>query len=285
MLKGKIININSSKYVVDIEGTSYNAVLRGIFRKEGITPLVGDMVDFNEKDNQIVKIYERKNFLNRPNIANVDIALIITSTKRPDLDLTLLDKLIVNIESRDIKPLICFTKTDLLNEKDLKKFMKIKEYYEKIGYDCILNTELDKFRTLAKGKILVCCGQTGAGKSTFINKLSKDLNLETKEISDALGRGVHTTRYVSLYHIEEFYIADTPGFSALDLNKLTSEDVRNGFVEFSAYDCKYRDCSHIGTDGCKVETEVGKNILQTRYDNYKKFLKEQNEGSSKLFKK
>lgn len=285
MLKGKIININSSKYVVDIDGQTYDAVLRGIFRKEGITPLVGDIVDFDEKKNQIVKIYERKNFLNRPNIANVDIALIITSTKRPNLDLTLLDKLLVNVEASDIKPLIVFTKTDLLNDKEYKKFLKIKDYYESIGYKTILNTEIDKFKKLVSGKILVCTGQTGAGKSTFINKLSSILNLETKEISDALGRGVHTTRYVSLYHIDDYFIADTPGFSALDLVNLEEENIRFGFIEFENYECKYRDCNHINTDGCKVSPEVGKTILESRYDNYVKFIKEQNESSSKLFKK
>ena len=106
------------------------------------------------------------------------------------------------------------------------------------------------------------------------------INLETKEISDALGRGVHTTRYVSLYHIEDFFIADTPGFSALDLNKLSSEEIRNGFIEFSEYECKYRDCNHINTDGCMVFPEVGSIILESRYENYKKFIKEQNGNSN-----
>ena len=100
--------------------------------------------------------------------------------------------------------------------------------------------------------MVVTCGQTGAGKSTFINKIDNNLNLATNDISDALGRGVHTTRYVSLYEEKDYFIADTPGFSSLDLSDFTEEQVRHAFVEFSNYDCKYRDCSHINTEGCKV---------------------------------
>lgn len=285
MLKGRIKNINSTKYVVDVNDKDYDCVLRGIFRKEKVTPLVGDYVEINEKDLQITKIFPRKNFLNRPNIANVDIALIITSVKKPDLDLVLLDKLLVHVTANNIKPLICFTKTDLLDDEELKQFKKIMKYYKSIGYDAILNENVLKFKMLVHDKVVVTCGQTGAGKSTFINRIDESLHLETKPISDSLNRGVHTTRYVSLYKIENFYIADTPGFSSLELTSLTSEQIRDGFIEFNKYGCKYKDCSHIDTDGCDVVDYVGNKILQSRYNNYKKFIKEHNESSGKLFKK
>lgn len=285
MLEGRIKNINSTKYVVDVNNKDYNCTLRGIFRKDKITPYVGDYVEINEKELQITKIFPRKNSLHRPHIANVDIALIITSVKKPDLDLVLLDKLLTHVIANNIKPVICFTKTDLLTEDEFKELKKIMKYYKKCGYDAILNENVLKFKMLVNDKVVVTCGQTGAGKSTFINKIDDSLHLETKPISESLNRGVHTTRYVSLYKIENFYIADTPGFSSLDLKDLSEEQIRDGFIEFNAYNCKYKDCSHIETDGCKVQIEVGKNILESRYNNYKKFIKEYNESSGKLFKK
>ena len=285
MLKGRIKNINSTKYVVDVNDKEYNCVLRGIFRKEKITPLVGDFVEINEKEMQITKVLPRKNFLNRPNIANVDIALIITSVKKPDLDLILLDKLLVHVSANNIKPVICFTKTDLLTDDEFKEFKKIMKYYKSIGYDAILNENVLKFKMLVHDKVVVTCGQTGAGKSTFINHIDESLHLETKPISESLNRGVHTTRYVSLYKIENFYIADTPGFSSLELNLLKADQIKNGFIEFNKYNCKYKDCSHVDTDGCEVIKYVGNKILQSRYNNYKKFIKEHHESSSKLSKK
>lgn len=283
MLEGRIKNINSTKYVVDVNDKDYNCTLRGIFRKEKITPFVGDYVEIDEKNMQITKIFPRKNFLHRPHIANVDIALIITSVKKPDLDLILLDKLLVHVIASNIKPVICFTKTDLLNEEEFKEFKKVMKYYKKCGYDAILNENVLKFKMLVNNKVVVTCGQTGAGKSTFINKIDNSLHLETKPISESLNRGVHTTRYVSLYKIENFYIADTPGFSSLELKDLTKEQIRDGFLEFNFHNCKYKDCSHIDTDGCVIQ--VNKNISESRYNNYKKFIKEHNESSSKLFKK
>ena len=283
MLKGRICSINSTKYFVDANGKTYDCILRGIFRKEKITPFVGDKVEFNELNHQIMKIENRTNYLERPKIANVDYAIIIVSVKKPDLDLTLLDKLIVNITSSKIKPAIVFTKVDLLEDK--KEFNNIYNYYQDLNIPVFINDEIKRFNEWANNYTMVLCGQTGAGKSTFINKLDTSLSLETNEISKALNRGIHTTRYVSLYKINNFYLADTPGFSSLDLNSLSKEDIKRGFVEFSQYDCKYKDCDHLNTDGCNVIEKIGKEILQSRYDNYCKFIKESNENISKLFKK
>ena len=272
MLKGKISNINSTIYTVDVNNQEYFCSLKGRFRYAKITPLVGDYVDINEQEKQIINIYPRINSLTRPNIANVDIALIITSTKNPNLDLVLLDKLLVHIINNKIKPIICFTKIDLLNKEELNTFKKIKKYYEDIGIKTINNTEISLFNKLVKNKVVVTCGQTGSGKSSFINKLDSHLNLQTNAISLSLNRGIHTTRYVSLYKIKDYYIADTPGFSALDLKNFTKEQIKDAFLEFNNYSCKYKDCFHINTDGCKILNN--QNILLSRYENYCKFIKE-----------
>ena len=284
-LKGRIININSTKYLVDANGTTYDCILRGIFRKQGITPFVGDYVEINELNHQIMKIEERNNYLNRPHIANVDYAVIISSVKKPDLDLMLLDKLIVSIVNNNIKPIIVFTKLDLLDKDELKDINGIIDYYKKLGYPVYLNSEINEFEEFVSKKVIVLCGQTGSGKSTFINKMDSSLNLETNQISDALNRGKHTTRYVSLSKIKDYFIADTPGFSSLDLNELSIEEIKKGFIEFNNYDCKYQDCNHINTDGCGILPNVSKKILQSRYDNYTKIVREANESSRKFFKK
>ncbi len=283
MLKGRIKNINSTKYIVDVDDILYDCTVRGIFRKNKITPLVGDYVEINEDDLQITKIFPRINFLKRPNIANIDMAIIMVSVKKPDLDLTLLDKMLVMINAYKVQPLICFSKIDLLSDEEKSKYKIIQNYYHNIGIPVIENTELEAFKKIVSGKVVVICGQTGAGKSSFINMIDPLLNLETKPISESLNRGVHTTRYVNLYKIKDFYLADTPGFSALDLNELSKEDIRNGFIEFSLYPCEYNDCDHLNTDGCSIKDNS--KILSSRYENYAKFMKEYYENSRKFFKK
>lgn len=283
MLKGRIKSINSTKYLVDVNDTIYDCTVRGIFRKKKLTPLVGDYVEINEKDLQIVEILPRNNFLKRPNIANVDYAVIITSVKKPDLDLNLLDKMLVMINAYNVKPIICFSKIDLLTQDEYQNYLKIKDYYKNIGIKVLENTEIDELKKTLSGKVATLCGQTGAGKSSLLNKIDGSLGLETNPISESLNRGVHTTRYVSLYKFEDFYIADTPGFSSLTFEELDEETIRSGFIEFQKYDCAYRDCSHINTDGCKIENN--NDILASRYTNYVKFIKEYHEDSSKLFKK
>lgn len=274
--EGKIVKILSNDYTVLSEGNCYTCKCRGKFRNIGLMPLVGDNVIFDDAALVIENVKERHNSLIRPYVSNIDQVFIITSTKHPDIDLNLLDKLLVMIEFNNIKPVICLTKLDLLNASELKEIEAIKSYYEKIGYVVLYNTEIDLIKKMFKDKTTVFAGQSGVGKSTLLNKLNPNLSLETNDISEALGRGKHTTRHVELISMFDGLIADTPGFSSLDLTDMTSADIRDNFVEFNLYrdDCKYSDCMHVKEDEsvCSVKKQVGKNILKSRYENYLKFI-------------
>ena len=274
-MQGQIIKQISNLYTVKVGDMLYGCRARGKFRKDNISPMVGDYVIINTEDNVIESILERKNELDRPVIANVDIALIVTSTKKPNLDLNLLDKLISVITFNDIEPVICFTKLDLLNEVERENIDNLKKYYEMIGINCVYNTETAEIKRLLDNNIVVLAGQTGAGKSSLLNRLDDELDIETNEISEALGRGKHTTRHVELYEISDGYIADTPGFSALDLIDMNKEQLRDTFVEFRNYECKFRDCMHHKESKCGVKEALeDKMILQSRYNNYLLFLEE-----------
>ena len=274
-MQGQIIKQISNLYTVKVGDMLYGCRARGKFRKDNISPMVGDYVIINTEDNVIESILERKNELDRPVIANVDVALIVTSTKKPNLDLNLLDKLISVIILNDIKPVICFTKLDLLNEVEQENIDNLRKYYEMIGINCVYNTETAEIKRLLDHNIVVLAGQTGAGKSSLLNRLDENLDIETNEISEALGRGKHTTRHVELYEISDGYIADTPGFSALDLKDMNKEQLRDTFVEFRNYECKFRDCMHHKESKCGVKEALeDKMILQSRYNNYLLFLEE-----------
>ncbi|MBE6145587.1 MAG: ribosome small subunit-dependent GTPase A [Firmicutes bacterium] len=275
MMQGQIIKQISNLYTVKVGDMLYGCRARGKFRKDNISPMVGDYVIINTEDNVIESILERKNELDRPVIANVDIALIVTSTKKPNLDLNLLDKLISVITFNDIEPVICFTKLDLLNEVEKENIDNLRKYYEMIGINCVYNTDTAEIKRLLDNNIVVLAGQTGAGKSSLLNRLDDELDIETNEISEALGRGKHTTRHVELYEISDGYIADTPGFSALDLKDMNKEQLRDTFVEFRNYECKFRDCMHHKESKCGVKEALeDKMILQSRYNNYLLFLEE-----------
>ena len=274
MLKGMIVKNISNIYRVQVDNKYYDCEARGKFRKKGITPLVGDFVLFDEQNKYILDILPRKNELDRPSISNIDIALLVTSVKKPDLSLYLLDKLLTFVYLKNVLPVICFTKLDCLDKKELKSIKNIKKYYEKLGIKVFNNQKLGKLLKYLKGKTVVLTGQTGAGKSSLLNAISPSLNLKTGEISDALGRGKHTTRHTEFYLIRDILIADTPGFSALDLKEFSKEDIRDAFLEFKSYQCEYKNCMHDKEECCKVKqaVEEGK-ILKSRYENYLK-LKE-----------
>lgn len=272
---GRIIKCISNDYTVLADDKTYLCKSRGKFRKLQLTPLVGDLVKFDEQHCYILEILPRKNSLVRPPVANIDQAILITSVRHPDFSSHLLDKLITVVEFNHIKPIICFTKLDLLEEKEKAKMEKIISYYREIGYEVFTNTEVEKIKEIFKQKVSVFTGQTGAGKSTLLNNLDSNLQIKTGEISMALGRGRHTTRHTELLSIEGGLVADTPGFSALSLEELSPEDIRDQFVEFNQYRhlCKYKDCMHRKEQHCMIKEKVEDGtILKSRYDNYLNFI-------------
>lgn len=274
-MQGRIIKQISNDYTVLSNNNYYICKARGKFRNLNLKPLVGDIVEFDDKNNYILKINNRKNELVRPPISNVDQAIIVTSVKNPDFSSNLLDKLINVIEYNNIKPIICITKMDLLNNNELDEINEFINYYKSIGYEVYFNTEINKLKNIFKDKITVFTGQSGAGKSTLLNRLDSNLNIKTDEISYALGRGKHTTRHTELINILGGMIADTPGFSSLGFICMTNSDIRDNFVEFNLYrnKCKYQDCMHDKENDCYVKDKVEDNtILKSRYENYIKFI-------------
>ena len=185
------------------------------------------------------------------------------------------------IEFNNITPLIVISKSDLYMDDTIRNIIS---YYKRIGYIVLLNTEIEELKKAIKDKYVILTGQTGAGKSSLLNKIDPNLDLKTDEISKALGRGKHTTRAIEFYQIEDLMIADTPGFSSLDFKNMTKEDIRDNFIEFEKFRnyCKYTDCMHIKEDECYIKQMVKDNeINEQRYNDYVEFIKEkENEGIS-----
>ena len=271
-MDGVIVKNISNLYSVLVDNKIYNCKPRGKFRNINLTPLVGDRVKIDIENNYILDIYPRRNYLNRPSVANIDIAIILTSLVKPDLSLLLLDKQISFLTINNITPIIVFSKLDLIN--DLEEVNILKSYYESIGIKVFYNNELEIIKKYLKNKSVVITGQSGAGKSTFINKLG-NLNIKTDEISHALNRGKHTTRHTEVYNVDGIKMFDTPGFSALDLSEFSKEQIRDSFIEFQDSTCKFQDCMHNKEINCSIKDKVDKNIiLKSRYDNYLRILSE-----------
>ena len=274
MNKGKIIRIISNLYTVVTEGKIIETRARGKFRKDEVTPMVGDEVLVDIEKSYIVDIIPRRNFLLRPSISNIDLVICVTSMKEPDLSLNLLDKQLAFLALNNIPSMIVVTKYDLLKEEEKAKIDKILEYYKSIGIDVCLNTEVTRIKEILKDKEVGLLGQSGAGKSSLINRLG-NYDIKTQEISKALGRGKHTTRHVEIYPVDDFYLIDTPGFSALDLNFTKKDKLKEGFIEFKKYTCRFKDCLHYKEIDCGVKEEVGIEILPSRYENYINFLEKE----------
>lgn len=278
---------------VDGKSTFYKTVsskTKKDLKRMQIEPKVGDKVVLNMKDDTILidDILPRKNDLYRPDVSNVDQLLLVFSGVRPDFNVPLLDKFLVILEMHHVKTKIILTKTDLMDQKEIKRVTDILDYYEKIGYPYVsvnLKDEsgLETIKTLLKDKVTVVSGQTGVGKSTLLNRLIPHLSLETQEISDALGRGKHTTRHTELFELAGGFIADTPGFSKLSFEHISELDLKDYFVEFSSDSCKFSSCLHIHEPHCQVkEAVLNGEILSSRYESYLSFY-ESIKGQKKTY--
>lgn len=272
-MQGTIIKTISNHYTVLVDDKTYICEGTGKLKYKQVKPKVGDKVIIDE-NKRIKEILPRRNELIRPAIANVEQAYIITSLKHPNLDLYLLDKLLLIVSAHSVEPIICFTKMDLLTEEEKKCFSKVKEYYEAIGLQVYISTEIEKIKRTFKDKIGVFTGQTGAGKSTLLNRISPTLHLATNEISYSLNRGKNTTTHVELLNLCGGWIADSPGFSDIELG-MSKEEIEANMWEFQQYkkDCKYKDCMHQHEVDCAIKRQVEEgNILKSRYENYLKFI-------------
>lgn len=280
MTEGKIISSISGFYDILSDGKIYRTRARGNLRNKSIKPVVGDNVEFDDNKDQLgylTKVLKRKNSLIRPPMTNVDQAIVVTSCVEPDFSAILLDKILLNLEKNKIKPIIYLSKEDIALDK-LNKVRDIIADYEKI-YPVIYSSSvnIDEFYNLFKNKVTVFTGQTGAGKSTLLNQINPDLNLATAEISATLNRGKHTTRQVNLFSFNDGLIADTPGFSSIDLRDIELEDMPLLYPEFVKYmsGCKFRGCTHINEPSCAIKDELeAGNISIIRYNDYKTIRKE-----------
>ena len=260
---------------VEADGQIYECKARGAFRKRGQKPLAGDRVTIllEEGGTTITEIAPRKNSLIRPTVANLDQLFLITSMKEPSPNLLVLDKMIAVAESKGIEPVIVFTKTDLADAAPCS------EIYRKAGFPVIETSPqsesgIEEIRERLRGRISAFAGNTGAGKSTLLNRISPRFTRETGEISQKLGRGRHTTRSVELLPLENGYVADTPGFSTVNIERfdmVRKEDLPHAFREFAPYldRCRFQSCAHIGEKGCAVCAAVqAGEIPQSRHDSY-----------------
>ncbi|MEG7334178.1 ribosome small subunit-dependent GTPase A [Bacillus sp. 0102A] len=290
MPEGKIIKALSGFYYVLDESEDSDKVVqcrgRGIFRKNKITPLVGDYVVYqaeNDKEGYLLEIKERTNELIRPPICNVDQAVLVFSAVQPSFSTALLDRFLVLVEANDIQPIICVTKMDLIEDQDTKDTIQAyAEDYRNIGYDVCLTSSKDQDTLVDiiphfKDKTTVFAGQSGVGKSSLLNAISPELGLRTNEISEHLGRGKHTTRHVELIHTSGGLVADTPGFSSLEFTDIEEEELGYTFPDIreKSSSCKFRGCLHLKEPKCAVKQAVEDGELkQYRYDHYVEFITE-----------
>ena len=285
MPTGQIRKALSGFYYVYDDGKVIQCRGRGVFRNRGESPLVGDFVDYTvegNNDGTITVIHERKNNLVRPPIANIDQAILVFSIKEPDFNTILLDRFLVVLESFQIEPIICLTKSDLMDEKLEAQIRGYMKDYEKIGYQLFMTYKDDpafdeKITPLLKGKTTVLAGQSGVGKSTLLNTILPSLDLKTGVISNALGRGKHTTRHVELIEVCGGLLADTPGFSSFEFDLMEKEELYRCFPEFVVKqdDCKFRECMHVKEPKCAVKEAVDTGEIKAyRYKHYLQFLEE-----------
>lgn len=284
-MQGKIIKGIAGFYYVCVtnpaEDTTeiYECKAKGIFRKDGTKPLVGDDVEMEVLDEDagkgnIQKILPRKNALIRPAVANVDQALVIFAAAKPAPNFNLLDRFLIMMAEQELPCIICFNKQDIVDEEERQKLTSV---YENCGCQVVFASATkgegtEEIRALLRGKTTTVAGPSGVGKSSMVNSLCGDTYMETGEISEKIDRGKHTTRHAELLLIgPDTYIVDTPGFSSLSVFNMEKEELKDFYPEFAKYEdeCRFRGCSHISEPDCGVKNALrdGK-ISPMRYENY-----------------
>ena len=278
-MKGLIVALSCGVYSVSADGVIYNLTARGVFRNQGVKPTVGDEVDFDEESLVIKTIYPRSTYLKRPPIANISQIILVFSLKEPEFSYLLAFKYLTYANMNNIKAKLVLTKIDKDVDQDLIK--QIKEVFSSVGVETYFVSNktkdgLDEVKQLFVSEISCVMGQTGVGKSSMINAIDQNYEREIGEYSKALGRGKHQTKEVILLPYQGGYIADTPGFSSLDLN-LFKEDLAAFFPAFNhLYNkCYYTDCLHMSESKCAVKEAINEGKISSKaYECYQKLLEE-----------
>lgn len=273
-IDGTIVKGIGGFYYVKTDDTVIECHARGKFRKRELSPIVGDRVSVElnpDKTGQVVEIHERRNFLIRPGVANVDTLVLVSAAKSPLPDMLLIDKLLVIAESKGIVCIICLNKTDLVDTDAAKSFISV---YEKASYPCILASAktgegVAEIKSLIKGKTVAFAGLSGVGKSSLLKRIT-GVDLETGDVSK-IERGKHTTRHVELISAADALVFDTPGFSRLEADEIRASELWQYFPEIASLEgeCKFRTCNHVGEKGCAVKDAVDSGaIAKSRYESY-----------------
>lgn len=275
-IQGIIVQSIGGFYYVEAADTVYTCRARGVFRRQGVTPVAGDYVVItaqNDGTGVLEEVLERKNVLVRPPVANIDVLVLVASVCHPRTNTMVLDKMIAVAEKKGICPIVVINKSDLGDPAELETI------YHSTGLECFTVAATDPqsllpLRQRLAGQTCVFAGNSGVGKSSILNAIDPTLDLSTGEISEKLGRGRHTTRTATLYHLADGYLVDTPGFSSLDMEQVESinkDELADCFREFAPYEgkCRFIGCAHYREPNCSIREAVQKGeIAQSRYDSY-----------------
>ncbi len=281
LVEGLVVKAYGGFYYIHDGETEWECSLRGRLRHEKQQVLVGDRVEVkpgSEHKGVVEKVLPRRSSLKRPAVANVDQAVIVFSLREPDPTPGLLERFLISARLNQIDPLICFNKVDLTNEVQVELVSRYQQTYPVVVTSARTGEGLERLRQLLAGKVSVFAGPSGVGKSSILNTLIPGLRLRTGEVSAKLKGGRHTTRHVQLISLPEGgFVADTPGFTSLDLPDIKPEKLAEFFPEISGYDqgCYFAGCLHFKEPGCSIReaVEAGE-IGEARYRQYREFLEE-----------
>lgn len=293
-MQGKIMKGIAGFYYVQTKTGIYECKAKGSFRNRKLKPFVGDNVEItilNEetKKGNIEEILERKNFLIRPAVANVDQAIVIFAAAKPDPNLNLLDRFLIMMEQKEIPVVLVFNKTDVAEKTKLEELAKTYEGcgYQVLSVSAMKEEGISKIMEILRGKTSTVAGPSGVGKSSIINLLQSEIHMETGNISEKIERGKHTTRHSELIAIaEDTYIFDTPGFSSLYVSDMEKEDLKAYFPEFAPYEdqCKFLGCVHLNEPVCGVKKALAEGKLsRSRYENYQMLYEELKEKEKRKY--